>query len=391
MRKQRICQVLDNIDPKFVEEATAYLPRKRRHLWFAAAACLVLVFAGTLFFLSRPAGRTVDLCGIPRNYSSASTVTEGSAPIWPWEYLGLSERYTTLTLDGKQYGSRGAELPASLLGDALGAGEVSGYDIYTDETGTLSCDIYAVKGVDPALIVAAKLEDSFYLYRQDRYAPPATLGEMFQQCDLPQLTELSHFTAYRAGEETGHYALESDDALWSALADHADAPFVEDDNWFRGDRDCLCFTLTSEALGVYKRALYITADGYLWTNCFDYAYIFHIGTPAAEQIISACQAAASPSQPEAYSYYLCGTLTQIGDGYILVDDSILCTDAAEGITFRVALSRNVQRKYIEFLQLQPGTLVQVEFRGSIDPDYTVNGAVSVYRAYLHDGHAVIPE
>ena len=31
----------------------------------------------------------------------------------------------------------------------------------------------------------------------------------------------------------------------------------------------ISFTITSEALGVYKHAMYITEDGYFWTNAFN--------------------------------------------------------------------------------------------------------------------------
>ena len=54
------------------------------------------------------------------------------------------------------------------------------------------------------------------------------------------------------------------------LSECRNAPFVEDQTCTVGDRSYLSFTITSEALGVYKVALYVTADGYLWTNAFDW-------------------------------------------------------------------------------------------------------------------------
>ena len=51
--------------------------------------------------------------------------------------------------------------------------------------------------------------------------------------------------------------------------------------WVAHDREYYSFTITSETLGVYKVAMYVTVDGYLWTNAFNYQYLFNIGEDAA--------------------------------------------------------------------------------------------------------------
>ena len=64
-----------------------------------------------------------------------------------------------------------------------------------------------------------------------------------------------------------HYTLSNDDYVWEVLAGCANAPFVEDEKGVSHDREYDSFTITSETLGVYKAAMYVTVDGYLWTNC----------------------------------------------------------------------------------------------------------------------------
>ena len=76
------------------------------------------------------------------------------------------------------------------------------------------------------------------------------------------------------GPDDKHYELNSDDYIWSVLTECNDAAFVEDDKWMVHDREYLSFTITSEVLGVYRVAMYVTEDGYLWTNAFSYQYLF---------------------------------------------------------------------------------------------------------------------
>ena len=65
----------------------------------------------------------------------------------------------------------------------------------------------------------------------------------------------------------------------------------------------------------------MTADGYIRTNIFDYAYIFRIGEEAAEDIISYAKKNGVETEAEPYAYTLAGTITDIADGYIYLDDS----------------------------------------------------------------------
>lgn len=85
--------------------------------------------------------------------------------------------------------------------------------------------------------------------------------------------------------EDSYYVFQNDEYVWEILSECRNASFVEDQTWTVGDRSYLSFTITSEALGVYKAALYVTEDGCLCTNAFSWQYLFNIGEDAAGKII----------------------------------------------------------------------------------------------------------
>ena len=74
-----------------------------------------------------------------------------------------------------------------------------------------------------------------------------------------------------------------------------------------------------EALGVYNRVIYISEDGYFATNIFDYEYSYFIGKEAADD-----HHYVQKHLFEQSPYYVCNhirTVTEIGNGYIMVDDT----------------------------------------------------------------------
>lgn len=129
------------------------------------------------------------------------------------------------------------------------------------------------------------MEDSYYVFKSSEYSPPSTLGELMETVNLSKVVELSRFSEKEDNPNSNHFVLNNDDYIWEVLTDCKSAVFVEDESWMVGDRDYLSFTITSDSLGAYKAALYVTEDGYLWTNAFDWQYLFNIGEEAAGKII----------------------------------------------------------------------------------------------------------
>ena len=130
----------------------------------------------------------------------------------------------------------------------------------------------------------------------------------------------------------------------------------------------------------------ITEDGYIWTNIFDYAYIFRIGQEAADQIISYAVENGTESETEPYNASLAGTLTEITDGYVLIDDTVLCSDENDGMTFKVYLNDLRISRWIDVGEISVGDIVVVYFTGNIDTDAgnVVEGAFSLSKGTISD-------
>ena len=134
-------------------------------------------------------------------------------------------------------------------------------------------------------------------------------------------------------------------------------------------------------------------DGYVDTNVFDWAYTFYIGEDLAADIISYVQKNAVKVEREPYTYSLVGTLTEIGDGYILVDDSILCADEDDGMVFEVLTTDLRVSRFIDHQAVSTGSIVAVTFTEpvNIEDGNVVSGAVSMAKGAIYDGEVAFPE
>lgn len=301
------------------------------------------------------------------------------------------ERYTSLEWNGKTFATRRSAVSRSLLGDELGTVEVTGSDAYSDEVHTLACEVYEVAGVSPELYVAVGLEGGFYVFHQNEYDPPATLGELLDSCSLPQTLTLVQFTRCDGPEESGRYRQDDDAYLWSVLEGCRDAEFERGNSlWIGGAGEYLSFTAESEALGVRNLVFYVTKSGYIGTNIFDYAYIFRIGEEATGQIIDYALSHSEPSQWERLYNGVVGTVTAIEDGYLLIGDSIRCADPEDGMVFRVPLDDVRISRHIDYIGV--GDLVNVIFTGDIDVEAgnVVEGAFDLHECWIEEDMVLVP-
>ena len=181
--------------------------------------------------------------------------------------------------------------------------------------------------------------------------------------------------------------------IWELLYNCRNAPFVEDEHWHESDREYLSFTITSDTLGVYKRALYITTDGYLWTNAFDWAYIFDIGKDTAEKIITYAKENSSPTEYEPYLNSITGEITEITEEYILVDDSVLCKNPSDGITYKIFLNDLRVSRYVDKGLIDVKDTVQIGFKDKTDlqDENTIDSVVSISRVTISNGNTLILE
>lgn len=379
MNEKNLLHAIGQIDERFIEEAAPSAGKKHGwYRWAAAAACLVLVIG--LLALPLLQGTTTN----GRYKYTAFQQSEGTL-VLRWEDMTLSERYTGMTHDGQKYRTRGLAVGEGLLGEKIGTCEAEGYDVYTDKLHSQSFDVYEIAGIRDKALVAVAMEEEFYVFLRDDAEAPANLSQLLEIYNLAENLPLTRFSY-----DDQYYCLENDDAIWQILSECADAPAVSDEN-FHANGDYLSFTATSEVLGIYKRVVYVTADGYLKTNALDYGYVYFIGQEAAGRIMDYALASATETEPEPYTNFVAGTITEIGDGYILVNDAALCWSEADGIEFKILTDDPRFSRWLKYYDFRVGDVVYIQYRGKVGEGNVISGAYSISEAILRNGDVLVAE
>ena len=394
MKKPRFSNAVGNLDDDLIEAAAECKRTKKPNLWLkwgSVTACFaVLVVAGAMILPSLFGGDS----GTSGKYKDIIQAGESSI-IWPWEYQTVYEQYTDLELDGVAYRSKGLEVSAELVSELIGTYTVVGYDETSDKKYTEDFEVYELKYADRSQFVAVKMDGKYYTFKKDEYAPPSNLGELFDLVDLPQVIELNRFSENGDGVDKKHHALSNDDYIWKVIAGCRDASFVDEEpgkeTWSVHDREYLSFTVTSETLGVYRVAMYVTKDGYLWTNAFNYAYIFDIGEDAAGKIIEYAMENSTEAEYEPYQNTVTGKVVEITNEYILLDDTVICNDPADGTTYKILLNDLRIKRYVDHEIIKVGGNVQITFEGEIDSQNTIDSAISAANVMISGGDVLIPE
>lgn len=120
---------------------------------------------------------------------------------------------------------------------------------------------------------------------------------------------------------------------------------------------------------------------------------FNIGEEAAGKIIKYAKEKSIETEYEAYRNSVAGTIVEITEEYILVDDSILCKNPADGITYKVLLNDLRISRYVDYGIVKVGDTVQISYEGEIDEtnDNTITSAISASKATISNGDVLIPE
>lgn len=396
--------------------------------WIPAAACLaVLVTAGAvaLPFLS-DSGEVPNIPSVTDggDTSKQTSVTDGGVNtavtdnnntprdkkykyqisaaedniVWPWEYMTTCEKFGCIYYYGNNYNIK-SNIPIreELLGDVLGTCQAEGTDENSGQKYTETFDVRKINGVSEEKLAAFGKDGEFYVYAAypadtEEMPAPANFGELSELYGLPQNLSFKHFTVCEGYEEKGHYDLNDDNYIWQILSECGNARLYEKEDFFDASgRSYLTFTATSEALGVYKRVVYISEDGYFATNIFDYSYIYFIGEDSAKKIIDYAKNNSVESEPEPFELAVGGTLTEIGEGYVLIDDSVLCENEEDGTVYKVLADDVRMKRYTEYAGVKVGDIVVVRYRGEFSDDNQISGAYTIDKGVLIDGDIAIPE
>ena len=316
---------------------------------------------------------------------------------WPWNDKTISEKYYLLNFNGKEYVVRDhRKLSAELVEKYVCDAEAFGYeyDYSNDEsiTNTKAVAIYKIKNVSEDAIIAVELDGEYYVYFTRDVEQPATFGKFMELLGFAENVTLNKYSVYEKGKPEGYYEIDGS-LVMTVLKDCASAPATGFD--FTMDKsEYVAFTVTSEALGIYKKVFYVSPLGYVYTNIMEYGYGYNIGTAAAEKILSYLKSEyATECEMEPYMYYLCGVVTEIGDDYILLDDSVMCKNPDDGVVFKIDTSDPCVYRYVKNGYFTEGSVVQISFRNLIEvgENNTVSGAVSIWEGRLVNGDVIVNE
>lgn len=412
MKTPRIANAMCHIDEELVLSACEQKSNGTKRVWTkwvtVAAACAVIVIGVAAYpYLFNnididpiPSGDKINTDeqysiilsnGIERTYKSFSVRIENSAIVWPWDYMTIYEKYPSIKLGGKEYNCRGREISPSLLGEKIGAGEATGHDVYKDEDHRHSFDMYRINGVSERYLAAVKMEDKYYVFISRDYSPPTTLGAVLNSYSLPEHVNLGRFSFEGKDIEKNSYILGNDDYIWSVLEECSAAESADASAWQENKENYISFTVNSEALGIYKQVICITENGYLWTNAFDVGFLYFIGEEAASRIIDHARTNSDEAEAEPYEYTLVGKITEIGDGYLLLDDTSVCVDEKDGMVFKVSTEDIRMKRCIEFEKIGVGSIVVLRYDGVICEGNIVTGAYGMDRGFINDGDIAVAE
>ena len=305
---------------------------------------------------------------------------------WPWKYKTPAEKYPVVKFNGKQFTVKSQNsIHTEVMGEVIGNCVAEGLDSDTGKAYTETFEVRKIHGISEELMIAAGNEDGFYVYAADESTAPDTLGKLLELYGLSQNIELNYVTKCENYEEKEELLLDNDDEIWQILAGRSDAKLDNTSDFFeRENRIYLAFTATSETLGVYNRVIYISEDGYFATNILDYEYSYFIGKEAAGQIIRYVQKHSTETKSSSSAPTISGTVTEIGNGYIMVDDTVLCKKSKAGKKYKVYTDDIKIRRWIESGELKEGDLVIVEYEGEISSNYEVKGAYSIFTGTLEE-------
>lgn len=86
-------------------------------------------------------------------------------------------------------------------------------------------------------------------------------------------------------------------------------------------------------------------------------------------------------------------MTELTEDYLIIDDSIKCADASDGILFKIPLDDIHASRGVKYRDINVGDIAVVSFRGNVDTqaDNTVTGIVEIDKGKLYNGNILMDE
>ncbi len=404
MKIPKMVNAMDHIDEDLISEVASYKKVKTAsfiHRWGAVAACFVIMLVASVFIYPYIGG---DIIGSSTDGTISSSSTDrykdfyvqtfDQTIAWWYDNLMVYEEYANITIGDTDYGSSKSEISKEYIGEKIGVFTASGYNYTGNGKPTMDFEVYKIKDVSDKKLVAVKMGESYYIFKSKPYDQPLTLSTLLSDFNFDKSVKLSSLALIENGKSS-HGIIESDAYIWEIIRSCKDAELTSSSNWNKEGKDYVDFTVSSEKLGLYKSIMTVTKDGYLFTDGTNFGRyaLYFIGEDAANKIIDYVRSNLKDGKYEPNVPTLVGTLTEITDEYIIIDDSILCNDPEKGIKYKVLLNDKRISRYIENNHVNLNETVILTFEGEIDTEngYVIDSALSVTGAIITDGEIMVPE
>lgn len=249
----------------------------------------------------------------------AMQTENGVAQIIPrWEACTTAEKYVSLDFGGVEYRVTGVPEGAVLSETPLGAGTVTGYDIYEEKAYAQQVSLYEVQGIDPAAAVAAEVENGTLIYENVWFSAP-TLEDLIRALDLRN-TAVFGEARWSLIEETAHHFFTSedfaDDAVWTMLWDDTALPETDGEGVAYPDAGRLLeISFSVPVLGIRNKTLQIGADGWIMTNLTECARFYFVGQEKAQAFISFVKTRPKHTENVYQVYSTSGDPVTLPEGY----------------------------------------------------------------------------
>ncbi len=449
MKENFAIDAINHINNDLVEEYAKekeHLKRKRENKkrtpwikWASVAACFCLMIVITVVAIYQiqnrvdPNGPGID-SGSSNNDSKVGTlinqnlkgnisIDENATEIlYPWQYQTATEKYSTIYVNNIRFiGYDQTAIDVSFIGGYIGTFSAQGEDLYEEKTYKTDIEVYKIKNVSSNLRVAAKIDGEYYVYgNRDSYSFE-TFGELLNDFGLKNYVAFSEFYSYYDEFDYDSRKLNDGIDIWQVLLECQSAtPNVSNipdgalvpteptlDDQQKNDSstlneinfeevDHISFAITSKELGIYKKSLRISRNGYITLNIDFQSQSYYIGKEQANKIVGYVMSNSTETESEPYHYWLVGELTEIHDDYVLIDDTALCADEKDGRVYKLLLDDIRVKRCFDFAgcDIKLGDTIAVIFDEpimAIDGN-VVSGANDVQKAYINGaGDAVVPE
>ena len=377
----RTVNAMGHIDDELIRSSNGKISKKNTRWikWSGIAAAIVtVIIAGVIIVPQILKSDSPIIENSDGRYKDYNIQTSELGIVWPWKYKTVGEKYSTIDINDMKYRNRGREISSQHIGELMGTYEAIGYEDISDTIHHEDFEVFKIKDVSPERLVAVKMEEHYYVFISEDYNSPETFGEVIESYALAESVKLERFSLEGRGGKNNYYALQDDKYIWDVLKQCTDAPKTDSLGWHETEREYISFTMTSEILGVYKRVMYVTEDGYVWTNIFESEYLYFIGEENAGQIIQYAKENSTATESEPFRNTVIGEVVEITDEYILIDDSVLCKNSSEGISYKIPINDIRISRYIDNNIIGLNEVIQVTYEGEIDEnDNSINSAISI--------------